>query len=39
MLTYMVRRKGIPTLEVHYPHDDNEAKVMVSKIKAFLEGL
>ncbi len=39
MLTYMVRRKGIPTLEVHYPHDDEEAKVMVTKIKAFLEGL
>jgi putative methanogenesis marker protein 5 len=39
MLTYLVRRKKIPTLEVHYPHDEEEAKVMVTKIKAFLEGL
>ena len=39
MLTYMVRRKKMPVLEVHYPKDEEEAKVMVSRIKAFLEGL
>ena len=32
-------KRKIPLLEVHYPHDEDEAKVMVTKIKAFLEGL
>lgn len=39
MLVYMVRKKKIPVLEVHYPKDEDEAKVMVSRIKSFLEGL
>jgi len=39
MLNYMIRRKAIPTLEVRYPTDEEEAKVMVSRIKEFLEGL
>ncbi len=39
MLNYLVRKKKIPTLEVHYPTNEDEAKVMVSKVKAFLGGL
>jgi putative methanogenesis marker protein 5 len=39
MLMYLVRKKNIPTLEVHYPTNEEEAKLMVSKIKTFLEGL
>ncbi|WP_019176787.1 methanogenesis marker 5 protein [Methanomassiliicoccus luminyensis] len=39
MLIYMVRKKKIPVLEVHYPKDEEEAKVMVTRVKTFLEGL
>lgn len=39
MLMYLLRKKKIPLLEVVYPDTDEEAKVMVSKIKGFLEGL
>ncbi|MGD1061043.1 MAG: methanogenesis marker 5 protein [Methanomassiliicoccales archaeon] len=39
MLRYLVRKRKIPTLFVSYPSDEDEAKVMVAKIKKFLEGL
>lgn len=39
MLMYLIRKKGIPLIEVDYPHDEEEGKIMVSKVKCFLEGL
>jgi putative methanogenesis marker protein 5 len=39
MLRYLVRKRKIPTLFVTYPATEDEAKVMVAKIKKFLEGL
>jgi putative methanogenesis marker protein 5 len=39
MLMYLVRKKNIPVIEVEYPEDEEEAKIMVSKVKTFLEGL
>ena len=39
MLRYLIRKKKIPIIEVHYPKDEEEAKIMVTRIKDFLEGL
>lgn len=39
LLMYRIRKKNIPTLEVEYPEDEEEGKIMVTKIKTFLEGL
>jgi len=39
MLMYLIRKKKIPTIEVDYPHDEEEGKIMVNKVKCFLEGL
>jgi len=39
MVRYLVKKRKIPFLEVRYPNSEDEAKVLVSKIKAFLEGL
>jgi len=39
MLRYLIKKRKIPVLTVHYPTTEAEAKVMVAKIKAFLEGL
>ena len=39
MLRYLVQKKKIPMIEVHYPKDEEEAKIMVTRIKDFLEGL
>lgn len=39
MLKYLIKKRGIPMLELKYPENEEEAKVMVSKIKKFLEGL
>ncbi len=39
MLRYLIQKKKIPTIEVHYPKDEEEAKIMVTRIKDFLEGL
>ncbi len=39
MLRYLIQKKKIPTIEVHYPKDEDEAKIMVTRIKDFLEGL
>jgi putative methanogenesis marker protein 5 len=39
MVKYLLRKKGIPMLEVAYPQDEEDAKRMVSKVKEFLVGL
>lgn len=39
MLRYLIRKKGIPLLIVKYPRSEEEAKLMVTRIKDFLEGL
>lgn len=39
MVKYLLRKKGIPILEIPYPSDEEEAKLVVIKIKEFLEGL
>jgi putative methanogenesis marker protein 5 len=39
MVKFLIHKRKIPVLEVRYPTDEEEAKVMVAKIKAFLEGL
>ncbi|MDD4580617.1 MAG: DUF2112 family protein [Methanothrix sp.] len=35
----LIRTKGVPVLDLSYPANDAEAKVVVQKIKAFLGGL
>lgn len=39
MVKYLIRRRGIPSISVKYPENDEEAKVTVGQIKEFLEGL
>jgi len=39
MVKYLLKKRGIPILEVPYPENEEDAKLMVSKIKQFLEGL
>jgi len=39
MVRFLIKKRKIPYLEVRYPTNEEEAKLMVSKIKAFLEGL
>ena len=39
MVRYLLKRKGIPILEVNYPNDEAEGKEIVLKMKGFLEGL
>lgn len=39
MLRYLIRKRGIPLLEIKYPVSEEEAKNGVRKIKQFLEGL
>ncbi|AEF96136.1 methanogenesis marker protein 5 [Methanotorris igneus Kol 5] len=36
---YLIRRKGIPVLNVEYPKTEEEAKIVVKKIAAFLKEL
>ncbi|NYT02837.1 MAG: methanogenesis marker 5 protein, partial [Methanosarcinales archaeon] len=36
---YLIKRKGIPVLEVKYPESDAEARRFVHDIRTFLEGL
>jgi len=36
---YYIRKRKIPFIVVRYPNNEEEAKVMVAKIKEFLEGL
>jgi len=39
MVKYLISRRGIPSLKVKYPEDEEEAKAVVGQIKEFLEGL
>jgi putative methanogenesis marker protein 5 len=39
MVRFLVKKRKIPYLVVRYPIDEDEAKILVAKIKAFLEGL
>jgi putative methanogenesis marker protein 5 len=39
LVRLLIRTKGIPVLDLSYPTNDDEARVFVQKIKAFLEGL
>lgn len=39
MVRFLVKKRKIPLLEVTYPTSEDEAKVLVSKIRVFLEGL
>jgi putative methanogenesis marker protein 5 len=39
LVRLLIRTKGVPVLDLSYPTNDDEAKVFVQKIKAFLEGL
>ena len=39
LLKYTIRKKGVPVLELQYPHNENEAKNFVLYIKEFLDGL
>ncbi len=39
MLKYLLRKRNIPMLQIAYPSTEDEAKVMVSQVKEFLEAL
>lgn len=39
MVQYLIKKRKIPLLVVHYPNNEEEAKVLVARIKEFLEGL
>jgi putative methanogenesis marker protein 5 len=39
MVKYLIKRRGIPHIEVVYPETQEEAKTAVGQIKEFLEGL
>jgi len=38
-IVHLVRRRGIPTLELEYPEDEEEARAFVREVKEFLESL
>ena len=38
-IKYLVKKKDIPILTIEYPTDEDSAKLMVRKIKAFLQNL
>jgi len=39
MVKYLIRRRGIPTVTVYYPKNEEEAETVVGQVKDFLEGL
>ena len=39
MVRYLIKRKGIPVLDVDYPNDEKGGKDLVVRMKEFLEGL
>lgn len=39
LIKYTVRKKGVPTLDLKYPKNENDAKNFVLTIKEFLDGL
>ncbi len=39
LVDYLVRRRGIPTLDIKYPETEEEGRDLVLQVKEFLEGL
>ena len=39
MVRYLIKKRKIPLLVVRYPNNEEEAKILVARIKEFLEGL
>ncbi|MCL2786183.1 MAG: methanogenesis marker 5 protein [Methanomassiliicoccaceae archaeon] len=39
MVRYLIKRRGIPILDVDYPNDEDEGRDLVVRIKEFLEAL
>ena len=39
IMNYLIRKRGIPVLELKYPTSEEEARELVIKVKEFLEGL
>jgi len=39
MVQYLIKKRRLPLLVVYYPTNEEEAKVLVARIKEFLEGL
>lgn len=39
MVRYLLQRRGIPVVTVRYPEDEEEGKLVVAKIKEFLDKL
>ena len=39
LVDFLIKKRKIPTLEIEYPTDDEEARIVVLKIKEFLGGL
>lgn len=39
LLVYLIRKKGIPVLELRYPADENEGEEFVAAIRDFLRDL
>ena len=39
LVDYLVKKRGIPIIEVEYPQDEEEGRDLVLKVKEFLEGL
>jgi putative methanogenesis marker protein 5 len=39
MVRYLIKRKGIPVLDVNYPNDEDEARDLVVRMREFLGGL
>lgn len=38
-ILYLIKRRNLPNVRVPYPKDENEAKIMVAKIRKFLKSL
>lgn len=39
MVKYLIQRRQIPVLHVEYPEDEEQGKLVVAKVKEFLENL
>ena len=38
LVEFLIRQKGVPTLELDYPSDEEEGIIFVRKVKEFLTG-
>jgi hypothetical protein len=38
-MLYLIKQRGIPSIRVPYPANEEEAKVMLAKIRKFLRSL